>query len=107
MSHPFPHVLSLRANAAVHRGLPVVFTVDGMEVDAFEGESVAAALWASGRRELRRSPRADQPRGMFCLMGSCQECLVWVGARKLPSCQVPVSVGLAIETLAHRERSHG
>lgn len=83
------------------------FLTDGASVDAFEGESVAAALFAAGWRELRRSPRDGTPRGMFCLMGSCQECLVWVGSRKLPSCQVPVAAGLEIETIAFREQRLG
>lgn len=107
MPHALPNVDPLRAKGSVLRGAPVTFTVDGQPVTAFAGESVAGALWAAGQRELRRSPRADQPRGMFCLMGSCQECLVWVAARKLPSCQVPVSEGLAVETLPHRERLNG
>lgn len=98
---------ALRAGHAVRRGPAVRFTVDGQPVDAFEGESVAAALLADGRRELRRSPRNGAPRGMFCLMGSCQECLVWVGARKLPSCQVPVEAGLEIESLGFREQRLG
>jgi hypothetical protein len=102
-----PDVGRLRSAGGVQRGAPVTFTLDGQPVVAFAGESVAAALWADGRRELRRSPRADLPRGMFCMMGSCQECLVWVGVRKLPSCQVPVSDGLAVESLPHREHLHG
>ena len=95
--------LSLRADHAVQRGPAVRFVVDGRPVDAFEGESVAAALFAAGLRELRRSPRDGAPRGLFCMMGSCQECLVWVGARKLPSCQVAVAANLEVETLGHRE----
>jgi len=81
--------------------------VDGCTVNAFEGESVAAALFAMGRRELRRSPRNGAPRGMFCLMGSCQECLVWVGRRKQPACQVPAAEGLQIESLDFREQRLG
>lgn len=77
--------------------------MDGRSVEAFAGESVAAALLADGRRELRQSPRQNAPRGAFCFMGSCQECLVWVGAHKRPSCQVPVSEGLEVESLAWRE----
>ena len=107
MSLPLPDADPLRINGSVQRDASTTFTVDGQPVSAFAGESVAGALWAVGRRELRRSPRADLPRGMFCLMGSCQECLVWVGTRKLPSCQVPVSEGLAVETLPHRERQGG
>ncbi|WP_423458266.1 (2Fe-2S)-binding protein [Ottowia sp. VDI28] len=94
---------SLRSDAAVHRGPPLRFLMDGLSIEAFAGESVAAALLAAGRREIRQSPRAGAPRGAFCFMGSCQECLVWVGARKLPSCQVPVSEGLVVESLAWRE----
>jgi predicted molibdopterin-dependent oxidoreductase YjgC len=97
----------LRSDRAVRRGPAVRFSADGETIEAFQGESVAAALLAAGCRELRRSPRAGAPRGMFCLMGSCQECLVWVGARKLPSCQVPVAEGLVVESLAFRERGFG
>jgi len=93
----------LRSDAAVRRGPALRFLMDGQSIEAFAGESVAAALMAAGVRELRQSPRDGAPRGAFCFMGSCQECLVWVGARKLPSCQVPVSEGLAVESLAWRE----
>ena len=99
--------MSLRADHAVRRGPAVRFVVDGHAVEAFEGESVAAALFAAGTRELRHSPRDGAPRGLFCMMGSCQECLVWVGARELPSCQVAVVAALEIETLAYRERWAG
>ena len=98
---------SLRADQAVRRGPAVRFLVDGCPVDAFEGESVAAALFVAGRRELRRSPRDQAPRGMFCLMGSCQECLVWVEGRKLPACQVPAAAGMEIESLGFREQRLG
>lgn len=94
---------SLRSDVSVHRGAPLRFLMDGKPIEAFSGESVAAALLASGLRELRKSPRDGAPRGAFCFMGSCQECLVWVGARKLPSCQVPVGQGLVVESLAWRE----
>lgn len=94
---------SLRSDAAVHRGPPLRFLMDGQSVEAFAGESVAAALLASGRREIRQSPRNDAPRGAFCFMGSCQECVVWVGERKLASCQVQVNEGLVVESLAWRE----
>lgn len=87
----------------MRRGAVLRFTMNGKSVEAFAGESVAAALMAAGQRELRHSPRGGAPRGAFCFMGSCQECLVWVGSRKLPSCQVPVSAGLVVESLEWRE----
>lgn len=96
---------SLRMDG-VERGPSVLFSLDGRPVPAHAGESVAAALFAHGVRTLRTSPQAGRPRGMFCLMGSCQECLVWVGERKLASCQVPVVHGLQVETLGYREKRH-
>jgi hypothetical protein len=99
---PLP-VLPLRSDAAVRRGPALNFSMNDESVPAFAGESVAAALMAVGWRELRRSPRGGAPRGAFCFMGSCQECLVWVADRKLPSCQVPVSEGLSVESLEWRE----
>ena len=99
-----PVSMSLRIDGAVQRGCPVRFRVDGRTLIAFEGESVAAALFAIGMRELRHSPRDAAPRGLFCMMGSCQECLVWVGDRKVCACQLAVSAALDIETLAHRDQ---
>lgn len=98
---------SLRIGGTVSRGPCISFLVDGQTVEAFAGESVAAAMYACGWRELRQSPHAKLPRGLFCLMGSCQECLVWAGGKKLPSCQLMVTAGLVVETLPFCEEQNG
>ena len=79
------------------RGPPVVIRVDGEPVPCFAGESVAAALFAAGRRRLRKSPGAGEPRGAFCLMGTCQECAIRIDGRIQPACLVEVRDGLAVE----------
>jgi len=38
--------------------------------------SVAAALLASGVRRFRATPVSNAPRGPYCMMGACFECLV-------------------------------
>jgi len=75
----------------------VEFAFDGQSVLAPAGESVAAALFAAGIKTLRRSPREQGPRGMFCLMGSCQECLVMINGRRVLACRTPVARGLVVE----------
>jgi len=50
--------------------------LDGLRIPALQGESVAAALLRGGNRVLRWTARAGQPRGLFCVMGSCYECLI-------------------------------
>jgi len=82
-----------------NRAATVELFLDGQRVTARAGESVAAALFASGVKALRASPRLGEARGMFCLMGSCQECLVMVEGRRTLACQTPVSNGLRVETV--------
>jgi predicted molibdopterin-dependent oxidoreductase YjgC len=80
------------------RGAAIEFRFDGRAVAAHDGESVACALFAAGIRTLRRSPRVNSARGMFCLMGSCQECVVWVDSRRVPACQEPARAGLDVRS---------
>ena len=91
----------LRIGAGVIRGEPVRFTCDGTEINAFGGETVAAALWAAGVRCANAdTASSDGPpwRTMFCLMGVCQQCVVWVDGRRVEGCRVAVSRGLIVRT---------
>ena len=85
------------------RGCAVTLFFDGQPIGAFEGENVACALFAAGVRTLRSSPRGGTPRGMFCLMGSCQECVVLVDGRRTTACQEPVRDGMDVRdgTIPH------
>ncbi len=74
------------------------FECDGAPVDARKGESVAAALLASGRKTLRRAPDGA-PRGAFCFMGACQECVMRIDGRITESCRQPATEGLRVESL--------
>jgi aerobic-type carbon monoxide dehydrogenase small subunit (CoxS/CutS family) len=81
----------------VHRSREVAFTFAGAPVRARAGESIAMALWAAGRRELRRSSRDGAPRGVFCNMGICYECLVRIEGAPVRACMVAVAEGLVVE----------
>ncbi|MGH9348199.1 MAG: (2Fe-2S)-binding protein [Vicinamibacterales bacterium] len=88
-----------RLTTGVERGRPVTLLVDGAQIEAFEGESIAAALLADGRRVLRYSPREHEPRGLFCGMGICFECVVAIdGDRRVRGCVTPVRDGMTIAT---------
>ena len=81
----------------VGRGTQVTITVDGAPVSAYEGESVATALMASGRRMFRQTRRTSAPRGLFCGMGVCYDCTVQVaGTGMVRSCMTPVEAGMTI-----------
>jgi aerobic-type carbon monoxide dehydrogenase small subunit (CoxS/CutS family) len=75
----------------------VEFTFAGRTVTGRAGETVAMALWRHGERRLRHSSRDGAPRGMFCAMGVCFECLVRVDGQLVRSCLLPVRAGLVVE----------
>ncbi len=75
------------------------FICDGVQIEAFVGESVAAALFCAGRRILRRTARLDQPRGLCCGMGVCSECAMIInGRRNTLACRPPVEDGMCVES---------
>lgn len=83
----------------VERGRALGVFVDGAEVRAYEGESIAAALVASGRRFTRWTAHTGEPRGYFCGMGVCQDCLVTVdGLPNVRACVTPVRDGMRVES---------
>jgi predicted molibdopterin-dependent oxidoreductase YjgC len=73
--------------------------VDGELVPAFAGESVATVLLASGRQAFRHTDRNHAPRGLYCGMGICFDCLVTIdGIENVRACMTPVQEGMEIET---------
>jgi sarcosine oxidase subunit alpha len=86
-----------RIAAAYRRGRPLRFRFNGTEIEAFEGESIAAALIASGVYATRRSPTGHL-RGPFCFMGSCRECAVRIDGRKILACATPAADGLDVRS---------
>ncbi len=80
-------------------GATLALKVDGREIQAREGDTVAAALLAAGLRQIRTTPVSGAPRAPYCLMGVCFDCLVTVdGVGSRQACLVPVRAGMTVET---------
>lgn len=77
----------------------VSFRFDGETLTAREGETLAAALYAQGRRALRTSRDDGGPRGAFCFMGVCQECVVSIEGQLTEACRTLVHDGLVVESV--------
>jgi predicted molibdopterin-dependent oxidoreductase YjgC len=87
-------------------GETVSFTFDGRPLQARIGDSVAAALLASGVASFRLTPVSGSPRGPWCMMGVCFDCLVVIdGAGGRQACMTPVREGMAVETQAGRREA--
>ena len=76
----------------------IAFTLDGTAMTAAEGQSIAAALIAGGMVSWRRTRFDDRPRGVFCGIGACFDCLITVnGEPNVRACLVQVREGDRVE----------
>jgi hypothetical protein len=76
----------------------VTFTLDGMPVQARQGETVLAAILLH-TDHVRWHEMNGEKRAGFCLMGACQDCWVWFGPdRRGRACTTPVADGLQVLT---------
>ena len=84
----------------------VKLTFDGAAITAAAGQSVGAALTDAGIRSWRSTRRGDRPRGLFCGIGVCFDCLLTVDGRpNQRACLVPVRDGMRLESGGLREVS--
>ena len=75
----------------------VAVTIDGRQVRVAAGETVAAAALIHGLLPFRTSAVSGVPRGPYCMMGACFDCLVEIdGVANRQACQVRVAEGMAI-----------
>lgn len=85
----------------IDRGVPVHFSFNGQDIEAYAGESIAAALLRAGTRAMRETTLRHDPRGYYCGMGVCWECVVdVVGTGVVRACMHPVVAGLVVKSAA-------
>ena len=70
---------------------------DGRGVPGRLGDSVAVALLAAGITTTRTTPASGAPRGPFCMMGACFDCLAEVDGRaNVQTCMIPARDGMQV-----------
>ena len=75
------------------------FTFDGEDLTALPGQSLGAALLAAGHRSWRTTRFEGRPRGLFCGIGICFDCLVSVNGRpNVRACLAPTRDGDVVTT---------
>ena len=74
-------------------------TVDGKKIKAREGEMIIAVLLNAGIRINRFTSKYKEPRGIFCGIGQCTDCIMTVnGIPNVRTCVTPVKEEMVIET---------
>lgn len=77
----------------------VIIYFNGRPIRALEGEPIAAALLANGIRVFRRTQKRKEPRGLFCAIGRCTDCIMTVdGVPNVRTCITPVREGMRVES---------
>jgi predicted molibdopterin-dependent oxidoreductase YjgC len=85
----------------VTEAAPTRFTIelDGEPVEVEPGQTVAAALIAAGHRSWRRTRIGERPRGVFCGIGVCFDCLATInGTPNERACLVEAAPGDVVTT---------
>lgn len=78
----------------------VSIVVDGRALSVEPGLPLGAVLHRERDGVLRRTALRGDPRGIFCGMGVCFDCLVTVdGKVGIRACMTPVVSGMCVETV--------
>ncbi len=81
------------------KGRQVKFTLDGRELEGYEGEPIAEALRAAGVKIHRYTTKKHEPRGIFCAIGRCTDCVMIVdGKPNVRTCITPLTEEMEIRT---------
>jgi hypothetical protein len=81
------------------RGEMIWIEADGEPVLAYKGEPVAVALLAAGKKILRTTKKNKEPRGIFCAIGLCTDCVMIVNRTpNVRTCVTAAEQGMVVET---------
>ena len=68
-------------------------------MEGLEGEPIMAALKVNGVMVHRYTAKTHEPRGVFCAIGRCTDCVMIVdGKPNVRTCITPLEEGMKVET---------
>jgi len=77
----------------------IEFTFNGQRLKGLEGEPIAIALKAAGVMIHRYTKKYHKPRGIFCAIGRCSDCVMIVdGKPNIRTCITPLKEGTTVVT---------
>ncbi|MGN0665271.1 MAG: (2Fe-2S)-binding protein [Huintestinicola sp.] len=81
------------------KGRTVSFTYNGKTLEGCEGEPIAIALKNAGVMVHRYTKKEHKPRGIFCAIGRCTDCVMVVnGKPNVRTCITPLEEGMDVKT---------
>jgi predicted molibdopterin-dependent oxidoreductase YjgC len=90
---------AVNPNASSSREKRITIRINDILYDGREGQTVAAVLAANSIRVYRHTEKSEAPRGIFCGMGICYDCLVTInGVANQRACVTLIESGMRIAT---------
>ncbi len=87
-----------RMNNSITGSKTVRLTIEGKEIVAFQGDTVATAMLVSGFAYTRITPVKEKRRAPYCMMGICFDCIVEInGIPNQRACQILVQDGMCVK----------
>ncbi len=77
----------------------VMFAWNGQTLKGYEGETLAAALFANGVHIFGHHFKDGSPQGIFCANGQCSQCLVIADGLPVKACMTPLKEGMVVESV--------
>lgn len=100
-----PRRISAATEPAAPRPTPLRIQLDGEPYDGVDGQTLAGVLLGAGRMSWRRG-RTGAPRGVFCGIGVCFDCLVTVnGVPDVRACRRRAHDGDVLTTQSRSPRA--
>jgi len=76
----------------------VTIIYEGQKILADDKEPIAVALMNAGIKDFRYTRKKHEPRGIFCAIGRCTDCMMVVnGQPNVRTCITPVEDGMIVE----------
>ena len=86
-----------------HKDKKISFTFNGETLEGYEGETIAAALHASGVKVLGKSLFTHRPRGFYCAIGNCSSCQMTVdGVPNVKTCITELKAGMEVKVQTNK-----
>lgn len=77
----------------------VIIYYNNQPIEALEGEPIASALMNAGIKAFRKTKKRHEPRGIFCAIGRCTDCMMIVdGIPNTRTCITVVKDGMRVES---------
>ncbi len=93
-----PSRLDPRPNELIDRSKTIEFEFNGRPIQAYAGDTLGSALYASGVRIFSRSFKFHRARGLMCVTGNCPNCLMTVdGIPNIRACVQRVEEGMRVK----------